>query len=65
MNSNDTYDKGIDYYIPNAINIVKFDANVTTTADRNGEEVTTAFNEANSEANTTVYIKYDLYFNFR
>jgi hypothetical protein len=58
MNSNDTYDKGIDYYIPNAINIVKFDANVTTTADSNGEEITTAFNEANSDTNTTVYIKY-------
>jgi hypothetical protein len=58
MNSNNIYDKDIDYYIPNAINIIKFDANVTTTVDSNGEEVTTAFNEANSETNTTVYIKY-------
>jgi hypothetical protein len=58
INNNQKYDKGVDYYLPNAISILPFDAKVNTTTDKEGKEITSSFNEANSEANTTIYIKY-------
>ena len=58
INKDGKFTNGVDYYLPNVLNILPYDANVTTTADQQGTEETTAFNEAKSETNTTVYIKY-------
>ena len=55
VNSNGTYDKGIDYYLPNSITILPFKGDIYT-ANKNNEK-TAVFNEAHSDANTTIYIE--------
>jgi len=52
------FNSSIDYYLPNILNVVPFDANVSTTIDEDGEENSTIFNEARSDSNTTIYIRY-------
>ncbi len=58
LNKNGQYDKGVDYYLANAVTILPYDTNITTVVDEEGREITSVFNEANSESNTTVYIKF-------
>ena len=57
VNKNGEYDKGVDYYLANAITITPFNGDIYTVNKNN--EKTTTFNEAHSDANTTIYIKVD------
>jgi len=56
INKNGQYDKGIDYYLPNVVNILPVEVNVTTT--NKNDENTTIFNETNSDSNTSVYVRF-------
>ena len=58
VDKNGKFDKGVDYYLPNAITILPFDADVTTTTKADGSDESSVFNEAHSDSNTTVYIRY-------
>ena len=55
VNHNGKYDKGSDYYLPNAITITPFNGAIYTVNKNN--QKTTVFNEAHSDANTTVYVE--------
>jgi hypothetical protein len=55
MNENGQFDKGVDYYLPNAVNVIAVDNNYTTAVSPT--ENSTIFNEARSESNTTIYIR--------
>jgi hypothetical protein len=59
MNENGKFDKGTDYYFPNSVTILPVDDNVTTMVDSDGnKKESSIFNETNSDANTTVYLKF-------
>jgi hypothetical protein len=58
VNKNDVFDKGVDYYLPNSVNILPVDNTAHTTSDSDGSDETSIFNETNSSSKTDIYLKF-------
>ncbi|WP_292460768.1 hypothetical protein [Methanothermococcus sp.] len=55
VNKNGKYNKDVDYYLPNVLTVNPFDNKIYTV--NSDDKNTSTFNEANSDANTTVYVE--------